>query len=150
MKCRRFQDSMLESEDGSLGAEAMAHLRACPSCAKVHALMGSAVALYRLPEARCSRDLAPRVAALLPFLPAPRRLVSMRDWVAVGLFLVSGMALLPLASSFGALRNQYGIGITLPLAIVLGLAITSYAVMFIASHLEDFSRRLNAASVKHA
>lgn len=153
MNCREFLDSLdrLDTSGTAEPGTAMrAHADSCPSCAAAAASMRAALSLCRLPELALSLDLAPRVSALLPFLPAPRRVVSMRNWLGAGLVLVAGMVLLPLLSTFGALRNAYGPGFTLPLAIVLGLVITCYAVAFIFSHQVDLARRLHLRQARPA
>ncbi len=154
MNCHDFLDALDRAEgspyDGPRGAEALSHAEECPSCAAEAASVRAALSLLRLPELACSADLAPRLSALLPFLPAPRRIVSMRDWLAAGLLILAGMVILPLLSSFGILGSQYGTRFTLPLSLVLGLVVSTYGTVFIISHLEDFSRRLNGRHARPA
>jgi hypothetical protein len=118
------------------------HLRACPECARQTAALKAAVALYRLSGPAGSVDVSRRVAALLPFMEAPRRSISMRDWLAVGLVIFASVILVPLLAEFRELGAAYGTGFTLPVSLALGVIVTLYAGMFVMSHLDDFSKRL--------
>lgn len=130
--------------DGAMGLPpAMAeHLRSCPACAAEAAAARTAIALYRLPDLASSVDLVPRISALIPFLPAPRRVVSMRDWLVWGAALAGSTVLIPLLGGFRELKGAYGSGFTFPLSLILGLVLTMYAGMFVLSHLDELTRRL--------
>jgi hypothetical protein len=118
------------------------HSRACPSCAREAVALKAAVSLYRMPDLASSADIVPRVAALLPFSPAPRRMVSMRDWLVAGFVIVASVALIPLMGEFNALKAAYGSGFTFPMSLALGSFVTLYAGVFVMSHLDEFSCRL--------
>jgi hypothetical protein len=142
MTCDRFRTELDALQDETLTPDALAHLRACPRCAGEAAALKAAVMLYRLPDLAGSADIAPRVMALLPFLPAPRRSVSMRDWLVAGAVILGSIVLVPLLAEFRSLKAAFGSGFSLPVSLALGFVVTLYAGMFVISHLDDFSRRL--------
>jgi hypothetical protein len=142
MTCTQF-DALMDSTDcPPLPPDMAAHAASCQSCAAKAAAFSAALALYRLPELAGGGDLTPRINALLPFLPAPRRVVSMRDWLAAGVLLLISMVLVPLLAEFRLLSASYGSGYTVPLALVLGISVTIYAGLFIISHLEQLAKLL--------
>lgn len=142
MTCAQYDELMDALESPALPPDMAAHAASCPSCAARSSAYFAALALYRLPELASAADLSPRISALLPFLPAPRRMVSMRDWLAAGLLLIVGVMLVPLLAEFRLLSASYGSGYTVPLALVLGMSVTIYAGLFIASHLDQLAKIL--------
>jgi hypothetical protein len=120
----------------------LAHARSCQSCALDLAKVRTAIGLYRLPVAAGSADLVPRVSALLPFSPAPRRSVTMRDWAIPGILIFASMVLIPMMAEFTDLKAAFGPGFTFPMALALGSIVTLYSGMFVMSHLDDFSKRI--------
>lgn len=144
MTCDRFKRLLDALEGAELSGDMAEHADGCPECARAAAALKAALSLYRLPELASSVDLTPRVLALIPFIAAPRRIVSLRDWIVSGFVILGGMVLLPLMATFGALRDAYGTRFTLPLAIVLGLVITTYAGVFVSSHQDELARLMKS------
>lgn len=142
MTCDRFRYLLDELDNEALPPEMVAHIRSCHACAGELSALAKALGLYRLPDATGAVDLAPRVLALLPFTPAPRRSLSMREWAVPGVLILASMVIVPMLAEFRDLKTVYGDVFTFPLALVLGCAVTLYAGIFILSHLDDFSRRL--------
>lgn len=149
MNCRSFRNQLdaLDGEDMTI--DMLVHARSCPECAAEAAAIKAALSLYRLPDLAGSADVAPRVMALLPFVPAPRRSVSMRDWLLTGFVIVFSMVLVPLLADFRVLKAAYGNAFTVSLSMALGLFITLYAGAFVMSHLDEFSRRLKEREAQH-
>lgn len=152
MNCERFLTYVdsLEPAETAVPKAMAEHACRCPSCAKALESARRSLSLLRAPCARAGTDLSKRVSALLPFAPAPRRSVPMRDWVLAGFLLISGMALLPLMADFKALKTVYGTGFTLPMAIVLGLVVSTYAVVFVFSHAAELAKRLRLGQLRKA
>jgi len=142
MTCDRFINLLDGLDNEALPVEMSVHARSCPACAREAAALKAAVGLFRLPDLASSVSVAPRVAALLPFMPQPRRTVSMRDWLVSGVVIVASVVFLPLLAEFRALKAVYGPGFTLPVSLALGFIVTLYGGMFIMSHLDEFSVRL--------
>jgi len=142
MTCERFVAALDALDNEPLPEDLEAHARTCQSCAREAAALRAALGLYRLADVAGSADLVPKVMALLPFVPAPRRVVAMRDWLVAGLVILGSIVLVPLLADFKALKAVYGAAFTLPVSLALGLIITLYAGLFVMSHLDDFGRRL--------
>ena len=142
MTCERFLIMLDGLDNDEMPREMALHARSCPACAREVAALRAAIGLYRLPDIVGSSDIAPRVTALLPFMPAPRRSVSMRDWLVTGFVIMVSIVLVPLLAEFRVLKAAYGSGFTLPVSLAPGLFVPIYATMFIMSHLDDFSSRL--------
>lgn len=142
MTCDRFRTLMDGLDNEALPMDLAMHARACPSCAREAAAFKAAMSLYRMPDLASSTDIVPRVTALLPFSPAPRRTMSMRNWLAAGLVLVVSLTSVPLMGEFASLKAAYGSGFTFPLSLALGSFVTLYAGVFVMSHLDEFSARL--------
>lgn len=141
MTCDKFLVLLDELDNEVLPAEMVAHMRSCHACAGEIAVLAKALRLHRLPEAAGAVDMAPRVLALLPFTPAPRRSLSMREWAVPGILILASMVIVPMLAEFRDLKTVYGDVFTFPLAMALGSAVTLYAGIFILGHLDDFSRR---------
>lgn len=149
MNCRSFRNQLDALEDDEMTIDMNVHARSCPECAAEAAALKAAMSLYRLPDLAGSADVVPRVLALLPFVPAPRRSVSMRDWLVTGFVIVFSMVLVPLLAEFRALKAAYGNVFTMSLSMALGLFITLYAGLFVMSHLDEFTRRLKEREAQH-
>lgn len=149
MNCRSFRNQLDALDNDDLPIEMLVHARSCPECAAEAAALKAALSLYRLPDLVGSPDVAPRVMALLPFVPAPRRSVSMGNWLVTGFVIVFSMVLVPLLAEFRALKAVYGNVFTVSLSMALGLFVTLYAGAFIMSHLDEFTRRLKEREAQH-
>jgi hypothetical protein len=151
MNCTEFLDRLDASDafpgDGVfLDEEQQRHAAACPACARAAGTGRAALAAYRLPDLVSSVDLVPRVLDLLPFLPAPRRVVSMRNWLLAGFLLLLSLGGLPLTGGYRILSSRYGMGFTLPLILVLSGALTIYIGLFALSHLDELATRFKLRS----
>ncbi|PKL08131.1 MAG: hypothetical protein CVV51_10515 [Spirochaetae bacterium HGW-Spirochaetae-7] len=150
MTCERFLE-LLDGLDNEKPPAAMAaHVRSCPACARRAAALQSAVDLYRLPDIAGSSNMVPRVAAMLPFVSAPRRSVSMRNWLGAGFVLLVSMIMIPGLSAFMVIAPDLGADFMVPVSLVLGCLVTAYSGLFVVSHLDDFSRRLKAYQGRQA
>lgn len=149
MTCERFAELLDHVEwSDPLPPPLAAHAAECSRCAALAAAVTASIAEYRqssTPASSSMAGLAGRVMTALPDANAPRRLVSMVGWLAAGAILLVSMVLVPLLAGFRALTNGLGSNFTLPLALVLGSAMTIYAVMFVFSHMEELARRLPGA-----
>ncbi|MDX9957420.1 MAG: hypothetical protein RBT68_03165 [Spirochaetia bacterium] len=159
MNCTEFLDRLDASDDLSRGdpakgglfldEEQRLHTEACPACARAAERVQAALVAYRLPDLVSSVDLVPRVRDLIPFLPAPRRVVSMRNWLLAGFLLLLSLGGLPLTGGYRALSSQYGMGFSLPLMLVLSGALTIYIGLFALSHLDELATRFKLRTFSH-
>jgi hypothetical protein len=141
MTCESFKRELDAMENYNPSAEMNKHMSSCPACALGYASLRSALTVYTLPLSVCERDLVPGIMAALPFARRPRRFMSLRNWLLGGVALLVSIAFVPFLEEFKALTRSYGNGFLLPLGIVLGILVTVYMMVFIATHVQDFSRR---------
>jgi hypothetical protein len=71
----------------------------------------------------------------------PPEVVSIRNWIASGVILIAALVTSFFGLDFGALTKETGIGFPIPLAIVIGVAITAYIAMFIVNHLQELTKK---------
>lgn len=156
MTCNLAMELFLLLDRGETPSPELAeHLRSCPSCAAEVRQIRSAMDSF-LARAGFSpgRDLSDPVMARISALegtvhlesPAqePRRglEISLSNWIVSGLVILAGMMLIPYSTIPPLLFRMLGPQWELPLHLVLGLVITTYTTLFIASHLGDLRRFL--------
>jgi hypothetical protein len=159
MNCKEYLDRLDASDEFPLSGlsrgglplddEQRLHAAACPACARATGRVQAAITAYRLPDLVSSVDLVPRVRDLIPFLPAPRRVVSMRNWLLAGFLLVLSLGGLPLTGGYRSLAQQYGIGFSLPLILVMSGVLTIYIGLFALSHLDELATRFKLRTFSH-
>ena len=70
-----------------------------------------------------------------------RNIVSMKNWISTGIVIVTGTCLIPFSTFLPSLiHDTPWLRIILPL--VLGSAVTIYAMLFTGSHMKDLTRLL--------
>lgn len=149
MKCEVFEERYDRSEEGAKLSPSLAlHLARCPRCSARVELRRRALELYRLPGPE--PDIASRVLAVLPFLPRPRRSVSLRDWILTGLVLAVSVILVPAQRVFSLVIAEYGNHWMLPFVLVFGLLVSIFGSFFIATHMDEFSSLIGRPREKTA
>ncbi len=148
MTCEQFKRDLDGMDKCDLSPAMEKHVSDCSSCSRLYMSLHGAEAAIRLPLLLCSKDLVPKIMAMLPFMQKPRRVMALRNWLAVGLFLMASVAFIPFLEAFKMLKDAHGNGFLIPLGIVTGLAVSLYLIIFSATHVEDFSRRFGIR--KHA
>jgi len=68
---------------------------------------------------------------------------STRGWIITGLVIFISMVSVFLGLDFQKLANEHGISFMLPMGITIGIVLTTYSALFIASHLKEFSERFD-------
>lgn len=149
MKCADFFERLDVGEAWSTDPELRLHAASCPECAKLAARLQAAYTAYRLPDLVSSVDLVPRIRDLIPFLPAPRRVVSMRHWLLAGFLLLLSLGGLPLMGGYRVLSRLYGTGFSLPLILVMSGVLSLYIGLFALSHLDELATRFKLRSLSH-
>lgn len=138
MKCEAFEERYDRVEEGASLSPALAlHLARCPRCAARVELRRRALELYRLPGPE--PDLVSHVLSVLPFLPRPRRTVSLRDWILSGLALSASVILVPAQRVFSQVIEIYGNSWVLPFVLVFGLSVSVFGALFIGTHMDELS-----------
>ncbi|MBN2159063.1 MAG: hypothetical protein JW807_06685 [Spirochaetes bacterium] len=74
--------------------------------------------------------------------------VSGLQWSAAGFIILVSMFLIPFSNSFGWLRSYFGRGLEIPISIVLGLALSIYALAGIFSNLEELKKFVDSLPKK--
>ncbi|MFH2113720.1 MAG: hypothetical protein ABIJ86_04350 [Spirochaetota bacterium] len=147
MNCTEFLDRLDTYDVMTMDEEQRLHAAACPGCTRAFERVRAAITAYRLPDLVSSVDLVPRVRDLIPFLPAPRRVVSMRHWLLAGFLLLLSLGGLPLMGGYRALSYQYGMGFSLSLILVLSGVLSLYVGLFALSHLDELATRFKLRTV---
>jgi len=136
MRCETFLDRYDELEPGERPGFRMArHLAACESCAAQVGLVEDALgALCEIKDAG-DPPLEARVMASVRLVPTPQRDFSVRDWIIAGSVIAASMILIPVGEYFARFDEAFGASYALPLSLVLGLALTAYAALFVGTHM---------------
>ncbi len=93
------------------------------------------------PDSKHSPRLAfldERIMAEVRLMPVPRNdFFAPRDWLIAGFVMALSMGLIPFGQDFAKVMALFGAGFSLPLSLVLGVVLTSYAAYFVATHLDE-------------
>lgn len=145
MTCEKARNLIAENvADHRLPFGARLHLHGCPVCALEAARMTTAIDMLRSSLPARAPDLSSSIMAKVRLEPKPDYIpVRFRDWLIVGGTLLAAVGFSPLGSTFVWLKENFGIGFLLPLNIVLGLGLAAYCALFIGTHLDEFSKKLN-------
>jgi hypothetical protein len=68
--------------------------------------------------------------------------VSSIKWFIAGFVIFASIVLIPFSDSMTWLKIQFGKSLEVPLSLVLGIAISTYAVLYIATHIELLKKDL--------
>jgi len=98
-------------------------------------------------------DLEKRIMGHIMLLPAPKRPVGIWEWIIAGAVIGASVALIPFGDEFAALGLLFGARYTMPLMLILGLVVTAYCAVFIATHMDEleafFRRRPQTHGLHH-
>ncbi|HAP43781.1 MAG: hypothetical protein A2087_01635 [Spirochaetes bacterium GWD1_61_31] len=144
MNCVDFLVALdaLDAQAGSLSALPIAirhHAAGCPDCRLVLERQARALALCRLSPISLQKDICQRVMTGVLFAPRPQPVMPLRNWLAAGIVLLAAAMVSPLLHDYRLLQADYGNSFIIPLTLVLGAAISLYMLVFVGSHLRDFS-----------
>ncbi|HET7839669.1 MAG TPA: hypothetical protein VFL04_07910 [Rectinemataceae bacterium] len=150
VRCEVFLERLDRLDTGQvLGPAMRAHASSCPACAREAARLGLALEALATAEASAERGDDPlqsrrqrlmveRVMAEIGLMPLPRQdYFAARDWIIAGSVIALSIALIPFGKDFAELMRLFGTGFSLPLALVLGLVLSSYGTYFVATHIEE-------------
>jgi hypothetical protein len=131
--------------------EVAIHVLFCPSCAEKIARLEAAEELMRtgfFPPAPSFEDAvmnrlledAPAMDGFLPEIvrEEPPEL-SFRRWVITGLIVLVSLATAFFGLNFEKVAQSQGASFLLPVGLTIGVVITGYGALFIASHLKELS-----------
>jgi anti-sigma factor RsiW len=142
MRCDEFLDRYDSLGPGEPMGYLMArHLAACDGCAAqvraFESLRAELSAGARAEDEAACELVEDRVMAAVRLTPTPQRDFSLRDWIIAGSVIAASMVLVPLGEYFSRFDEAFGASYALPLSLVLGVAITAYASLFVATHMAD-------------
>lgn len=88
-----------------------------------------------------SSNISKKVMASIYHKPVyVKQSISNINWISVGIMLLSGLVTLSFSEYFKWLNGNLGSYVSIYLYAVFGIAITAYAAMFIAAHIELFKK----------
>ena len=67
--------------------------------------------------------------------------LSFRGWIIIGIIILVSLVSAFFGLEFNNLAHTAGISFLLPVGITVGIVLTSYGALFIASHLKELSKR---------
>jgi hypothetical protein len=142
MRCETFRDRYDQLDSGEEpGFFLRAHLASCPECRLAAGRLEAGLQAWRAAdEAEALRQgeiLDQRIMAAVLLLPRPRKELHARNWALSGMVIFLSLALIPFSKDFSLLRQLFGEGYSLPLFLVLGLVLTLFGGVFIATHMEE-------------
>ena len=120
------------------------HLASCPTCRRERDRLESAIASWRLEEAGLAEGgpAEVRIMAAVLVSPRPRRELSMGQWILSGLFLALSCVLVPLALFYDGFGPNFDDALLFHLALVVGVGLAVFGMLFIGSHFEELRARL--------
>jgi hypothetical protein len=140
MKCDRAMERYLSAEDinGSIPPDVRKHIEQCPQCrAEAESFAGAMNEMLRAQDLMRTDDIAAIVMARVSLEgDVPAREVPVYQWVCAGMILFGGMMLVTFSDSLVWLKSVFGRNIEVPMSLVLGIIITIYASIFVATHLD--------------
>jgi len=118
-----------------LKRESLAHADGCPTCAAALELADRTAALALVSPAVLERDLSSRVMTALLFAAPPRKVMALRSWLVAGFALFASLLLLPFVHAYQHLHLNLGNGFIIPLVLFFGLALSTYLLVFVGTHM---------------
>ncbi len=139
MKCEEAVQFFLKQEDNKLPLLLKLHMMFCPGCRKeIHELQGIFSGALGNPPFIMARDMSESVMSTIALSELNREIdFSPLRWLLVGLTIFASIFLISYSDSFIWMKEHFGSGLEIPLNLVLGIAITCYAVFYIGTHLES-------------
>jgi hypothetical protein len=143
MNCKKAQNLFMEMDNReSLPVPLSVHMFLCPRCRHMVKTLGESLASLQQDAPFAMRyDLSDQI--MKSVLNSDMRYehnVSIFKWTAAGSLILMSMALIPFSNSFEWLRRYFGTGLELPMSIVLGMILSTYASIAIFSNMEELKK----------
>jgi hypothetical protein len=139
MKCEKVIESFLKQDDSRYPAFLIRlHIAFCSRCREeIRALQKIFVEARTGYPFAIPRDMSgPVMRAIINSDLVYKKDISSVKWLFPGVIIFASIFLVSYSDSFIWLKGHFGGVLEVPLFIVLGLAITFYAALFIGTHLE--------------
>ena len=149
MTCERTRallDALDNGEDAPLFVRL--HLLLCPSCRREQARIQEAFSLLAIRKEVLPKDLADSVMAMVALEPVRVRPLhqSLRNWLIPGIAIVAYLVLAPITPAKDWFLETFGLNLLLPMSITLGVVLTVYTSIFVASHLDEITEYFHIRS----
>ncbi len=138
MNCEQTIIRFLENEDyARLPLLVHLHLIFCPECrAEIERLQKSFVMVSETGAPDMPRNLVlPIMKSIEEFESVYKPNVSNIKWIAAGVVLFASILCIPFNNNLVWLNEYFGGNLEIPMALVLGTAMSIYAAVFAGSHL---------------
>lgn len=145
MKCDSAMQKFLELDNGaSIPFLVRLHTLRCRKCRLEIREMRIRLAVFEYhPPYEAKRDASDEI---MRTIIANEKLyssgMSFKKWIAVGLVILLSRFAITFSDTLAWLQNQFGSSLDIPLNIVLGLAMSIYAVLFIGTHMDDIKKMI--------
>jgi hypothetical protein len=151
MKCDKAMEIFFGQERASsLSLRLRVHLFFCRSCRdeifrlKDIFTMFSGSSLYRMEESQAGEIMK----VINNSRVSRENTVSSKQWIFTGIVIIFSIFLIPFTDSIIWLRSMYGIDFELPFAIIMGLVVTIYPVLFTATHMDEIKELIKTIDRK--
>ena len=143
MNCKKTIDRYLQSEHiEKVPWMVRLHTLFCPYCRKeVQAMQKKYNELTKEHPFEMHRDISASI--MLEVMQSPiqyEKQISYFNWISVGIVIIASRFLITFSDTYQWLNRVFGGNFEVPLNIVLGSVISTYAALFIGSHLKDMKR----------
>ncbi len=144
MECHDVTEFILSMDNATdLPSEVEQHLQSCPRCSQEFDQLARAVGSLRIESADLADSaLTERVmfavrgeAVRSEALSADDQPTSLRNWIIVGTILLGGLLGLRFSEVMDWLRYSFGPAIDVAMSLILGVFLTGYICMLVASNL---------------
>ncbi len=146
MKCDKAMSMFLELDNNAVvPLRLRAHMLFCPRCrAEINTLAEELLVLRHLSPFDPGIDIAAEVMeAISKLSPVPEHTISNLKWISVGSIILMSLFLISFSKSQQWLTARFGGHLMIPLSVVMGLAMSLYAILFISTHLEELKRNVD-------
>lgn len=144
MDCRDVTEFILSMDNAEdLPTEVEQHLCGCPRCSREFEQLARAVGSLRiesvdLADPALTERVMLAVRSEVPGVdagPADEQPTSLRNWIIVGAIILGGLFGLRFSDVMNWLRHSFGPAIDVAMSLILGLFLTGYICMLVASNL---------------
>ena len=142
MECSKVMEVVLTQDNGAeLSATVHEHLRECEQCRTQATLINGAIAALQQTTAKHEDTvLTNRIMSAIRNDAADLQPVALRGWVVVGAVMLAGLFGLRFSRWMADLRSALGPSVDIATGLVLGLLLTGYLCMLVASNFDRVSR----------
>jgi len=143
MKCKKIIDRFLEQDVyETIPLSIRLHIFLCPKCKKeIFQLKSKFNSLGDSSSFVMEHDMSDVILNKIIKLEVEfEQNISSFKWLSTGSIIITGTCLIPFSSSFSWMNNHFGANLEIPLSIVMGLAVSIYAAIFIATHMNEIKK----------